>query len=178
MWRDGVPTNGIPIGGDYPQPMRFNQRQNPTILNLRATAITISPDGRFLAVSVGAAPFDVQIWDIDQGCLLSRLEGHVVGARWLKFFSDGNRLRSTAWNESEMKIWDTSALMVFEASERRGFLRLDCPCIMTFSYDTTDTVSSTSIRFNGATLTISYYFSLKWGCGWYGVLRRIAAGLL
>ncbi|KAG9046931.1 hypothetical protein FS837_003367 [Tulasnella sp. UAMH 9824] len=139
QWNNAVLTNGIPIAADYPRPNAVAQSEVPTIPNLQASTITISPDGRFLAVSLAAPPFDVQIWSIDQGCLLSRLEGHLIGARWLKFFPDGNRLRSTAWDDLEMKIWDTSALTSLQISPNTGFLRLDCPCTMTFSLDTAHT---------------------------------------
>ncbi|KAG8955132.1 hypothetical protein FRC04_009589 [Tulasnella sp. 424] len=138
LWGHTILSTGIRVDADYPLANRPGQPAMPTIPNLEASAITISSDGRFLAVAHAAAPFDVQLWDIDQGCLLSRLEGHIIGARWLKFFADGNRLRSTAWNDSEMKIWDTSTLKSVQAPPERGFLRLDCPCILTFTSDTAD----------------------------------------
>lgn len=147
LWGHTILSTGIRVDEDYPLANRAGQSTMPTIPNLEASAITISSDGRFLAVSLSAVPFDIQLWDIEQGCLLSRLEGHVIGARWLSFFANGNRLRSTAWSDLEIKIWDTSTLVSVEALPERGFLRLDCPCVMTFTLDTAHTVSFHPISF-------------------------------
>lgn len=176
QWNNAVLTNGIPIAADYPRPNAVAQSEVPTIPNLQASTITISPDGRFLAVSLAAPPFDVQIWSIDQGCLLSRLEGHLIGARWLKFFPDGNRLRSTAWDDLEMKIWDTSALINLPTSPKTGFLRLDCPCTMTFSLDTAHTVGHVIHLVVAAVLTKRHDPSPSGRSGKYGGLRLIVVG--
>jgi eukaryotic-like serine/threonine-protein kinase len=87
------------------------------------TAVTFSPDGRWIASAAGGhgtqSPAEVRIWDAETGRVIHRLTGHALPVRLLQFSPDGTRLGSVTNTEvkvagreltrlpAESRIWDT-----------------------------------------------------------------------
>jgi len=73
-----------------------------------ATAVALSPDGRFLATGEGYSGSNLRLWDVDTGQELSRpILGHHFWVSSLAFFSDGKTLASTSADQT-VRLWDLS----------------------------------------------------------------------
>ena len=66
------------------------------------TEVRLSPDGRYLASSVGN---NVQIWDVSAGKIVQRLIGHTSSITAITFTLDG-RYIATAAEDGSIRTWD------------------------------------------------------------------------
>ena len=70
------------------------------------TALSLSPDGRFLASASGFEDPSIRIWDASTGRMLVRLDGHTAWVCHLEFSPDGQTLIS-AGTDQTIRLWDT-----------------------------------------------------------------------
>jgi WD40 repeat protein len=81
----------------------------------RVLSMACSPDGKLLAAStVGTlqATFDIQLWEIESGRLISQLRGHTANIWKICFSPDGQFLASASSDQS-VRIWEVRSGRLF-----------------------------------------------------------------
>jgi WD40 repeat protein len=75
-----------------------------TVSRAEVTAVKFAPDGRTLAVAVGA---DVQLWDVNTRRFVTSLAGHEGKVQCLAYSPDGARLASGG-SDRTARLWDVA----------------------------------------------------------------------
>lgn len=98
--------------GEREQPVTFvwDLSTGTAIQTFNGFRPAISPNGRFVAGSIGSGVYkkDILIWDIEANAEYKTLTGHEDDIRALTFSSDSRLLISVA-NDRSMRVWDVEA---------------------------------------------------------------------
>jgi len=95
------------------------------------SAVSIDPTGRYIACGVqsnaGTEDFSINLWNLNDGSLVRRFQGHRQGVGTLAFSADGKQLVSGG-DDAKVILWDVSTgkcLRTFEGhKERIGALHI------------------------------------------------------
>lgn len=79
--------------------------------------VAISPSGQFVAS--GAIDDVIQIWDVETGVLVERLQGHKGSVSSIAFTPDGKGLVSGSADKT-LKFWDVSGLSISNGNGKDG----------------------------------------------------------
>jgi WD40 repeat protein/serine/threonine protein kinase len=87
------------------------ERWNFDLPDENVTALTFSPDGRWLAAAAGNTVPLIKIWDLTTGELHATLLGHRTYITALVFFPDGRTLASASTDQT-LRLWDLERKVV------------------------------------------------------------------
>lgn len=71
-------------------------------------AVTLSPDGRFLATGSNSPEGFIQIWDLETGQRVKVIKGHDDEVLSLSYSRDGKRLLSSSYDKTA-RLWDANS---------------------------------------------------------------------
>ncbi len=99
---------GIPIGIDNVEQL-FLQTQIDTGINSTFSALDLSPDGRYLAMTQWGDPeVDIRLWDFQTASMLPPLDFHTANVTDVAFSPDGEWLASCSQN-GEVALWEVGS---------------------------------------------------------------------
>jgi serine/threonine protein kinase/WD40 repeat protein len=85
------------------------ERWSGKMAHREVTSLAFSPDSKTLASSAGYGASSIQLWSVESGQEIGRLEGHRGWVSELLFFPDGKTLVSSS-SDQTIRLWDWANL--------------------------------------------------------------------